>query len=121
MRKDRKATRVPTRFRIRKKISGDESRPRVAVYRSLQHIYLQAIDDANGTTLVHVSSKDADVSKKLKKRGSNVAAATEVGSKMAKSLKDKGVSTVLFDRGGFVFHGRIKAAAEAMRKAGIKF
>ena len=121
MGKDSKKSRVSVRYRIRKKISGQPDRPRIAVFRSARHFYLQAIDDSTGRTLVQASSLDADVAKAIKKNGGNVKAAGEVGSLMAKRLKDKGIADILFDRGGFIYHGRVKAAAEAMRKAGLKF
>ena len=120
MRKDRKLTRQPARRRIRGKISGTEQRPRVAVYRSIKNITLQAIDDSSGQTLAQCSSLNKELVKKAKSSGT-VAAATEVGNAMAKALKDKGIETIVFDRGGFIYHGRVKAAAEALRKAGLKF
>lgn len=121
MAKDRKTARRRVRYGIRKKIAGTAERPRVAVYRSLQHLRLQAIDDDSGTTLAAVSSLDPDMRKKLKGRGGNVAAAAAVGEKMAKTLKERGLEKIVFDRSGFVYHGRVKAAAEAMRKGGITF
>ena len=122
MRKDRKLSRVPARRRVRSKVRGSESRPRVAAFRSLRHFYLQAIDDDSGKTLAHVTSRDGELSAAVGKSGSgSVKASEEVGKLMAQRLKDKGIEGIVFDRGGFVYHGRIKAAAEAMRKAGIKF
>jgi large subunit ribosomal protein L18 len=121
MAKDRKAARRRIRYRIRKKIFGTAERPRVAVSRSLCHIQLQAVDDLAGATLAVASSLDPALRKKLKSRGSNVKAAEEVGALMAKKLKDKKLDTIVFDRGGFIYHGRVKAAAEAMRKGGISF
>lgn len=120
MRKDRRVTRQSARRRIRGKISGTTQRPRVAVFRSVNNIALQAIDDSSGTTLAQCSSLNKELLKKAKK-GGTVAAATEVGSAMAQALKDKGIENIVFDRGGFIYHGRVKAAAEAMRKAGLKF
>lgn len=121
MRVDRKLSRVPSRYRIRKKVIGVAERPRVAIYRSLKHIYLQAVDDAQGQTLVSASSMDADLRAKLKSGGGNIKGAGIVGELMAQRLKEKGIDKIVFDRGGFIYHGRIKAAAEAMRKAGIQF
>lgn len=122
MRKDRKLVRVPARRRVRSKVQGSESRPRVAAFRSLRHFYLQAIDDTTGKTLAHVTSRDGELAAKLGKCSSGSVKASEfVGELMAQRLKDKGIEGIVFDRGGFVYHGRIKAAAEAMRKAGIKF
>jgi large subunit ribosomal protein L18 len=121
MSKDRKAARKRIRYRIRKRVIGTAERPRVAVSRSLHHLRLQAVDDASGSTVAFVSSLDPDLRKKLKGGGSNVKAAAEVGAKMAKVLKEKGLETIVFDRGGFIYHGRVKAAAEAMRKGGLTF
>lgn len=121
MKIDRKLSRVPSRYRIRKKVIGVAARPRVSIFRSLKHIYLQAVDDSQGTTLVSASSKDADLRTKLKGGGGNVKGAGVVGELMAKRLKEKGIEQIVFDRGGFLYHGRVKAAAEAMRKAGIQF
>ena len=106
--------------RIRKKISGSPARPRLAVFRSQSHIYAQLIDDEAGTTLAHASSLDKDLRAK-QKRGATVEAAKAVGSLIATRAKEKGVETVVFDRGGFQYHGRIKALADAAREAGLKF
>ena len=107
--------------RIRKKISGSPARPRLAVFRSQSHIYAQLIDDEAGTTLAHASSLDKDLRGDKKKRGATVDAAKAVGSLIATRAKEKGVETVVFDRGGFQYHGRIKALADAAREAGLKF
>jgi large subunit ribosomal protein L18 len=101
-------------------MSGTAQRPRLAVYRSLGHIYVQAIDDANGVTLVAASSVDKDLRKGLK-GGGNVAAAKMVGKAIAERLKEKGLEQVVFDRGGYLYHGRVKALADAAREAGLKF
>jgi large subunit ribosomal protein L18 len=93
----------------------------VAVYRSLNQLYLQVIDDDDGRTLASASSLDPALRKQLKGRGGSIKAAEAVGAQMAKSLKAKGLKSIVFDRGGFVYHGRIKAAAEAIRKGGISF
>ena len=106
--------------RIRKKIRGSEGRPRLAVHRSQAHIYAQVIDDDAGRTLVAASSRDKDVRAKLKS-GGNLAAAKEVGGLVAVRAKQKGIDKVVFDRGGFQYHGRIKALADAARAAGLKF
>lgn len=106
--------------RIRKKIAGSSARPRLAVFRSQAHIYAQVIDDDLGSTLCTASSLDKDVKGKFK-RGSNVGAAKAVGQLLAERAKQKGVSAVVFDRGGFQYHGRIKALADAAREAGLKF
>jgi large subunit ribosomal protein L18 len=117
---DRDATRRRIRYRIRKKVSGTAERPRLAVFRSEKHIYAQAIDDGSGRTLAHASTLDADVKGKVK-RGGNVDAAKAVGGIIAARLKDKGIEGVVFDRGGYLYHGRIKALADAAREAGLKF
>jgi large subunit ribosomal protein L18 len=104
--------------RIRQKVSGTEARPRLAVFRSLKHIYAQVIDDAKGNTLVAASSaeKKAAIS-----NGGNVGGAKEVGKLIAQRAKDKGVTKVVFDRGGYLYHGRVKALADAAREGGLEF
>ena len=105
--------------RIRKKISGTPERPRLAVFRSQAHIYAQVIDDGTGRTVCAASSLDETL--KGAKRGANVAAAKAVGSLIATRAREKGVDAVVFDRGGFQYHGRIKALADAAREGGLKF
>jgi len=106
--------------RIRKKISGTNYRPRLAVFRSARHIYVQAIDDDQGNTLA--SSSTLVIQKSLKKIYSgNKEAAKAVGADIAKKLLDKSISSAVFDRGGYVFHGRIQALAQGAREAGLKF
>jgi large subunit ribosomal protein L18 len=105
--------------RIRKKVVGTAERPRMNVYRSLNHIYVQVIDDLHGTTLVAANS---DEGKKGEKRiGGNVAAAKAVGKTIAERAKAKGITKVVFDRGGYIYHGRVKALADAAREAGLQF
>jgi large subunit ribosomal protein L18 len=106
--------------RIRKRLSGSPARPRLAVFRSTKHIYAQIIDDSKGTTLIAASTLDADAKKDLK-YGGNIAAAKAVGKLVAERAKQKGIDAVLFDRGGYLYHGRVKALAEAAREAGLKF
>ncbi len=118
--KTRSAIRHRIQQRIRKKISGTQERPRLAVFRSQSHIYAQVVDDDMGKTLCAASSLDKDVKAKAE-RGSTIAAATEVGDLIAGRAKDKGIADVVFDRGGFQFHGRLKALAEAARKGGLNF
>jgi large subunit ribosomal protein L18 len=115
----RNATRKRVHQRIRARMSGTAQRPRLNVYRSLNHIYTQVIDDANGTTIASAST----VSKKGegKKTGGNVAAAKEVGKLIAQRAQEKGIKKVVFDRGGYLYHGRIKALADAAREAGLEF
>ena len=106
--------------RIRKKISGTNSRPRLAVFRSARHIYVQAIDDDLGYTLA--CSSTLVIQKSLKKKYSgNKDAAKAVGADIAKKLLDKSISSAVFDRGGYVFHGRVQALAQGAREAGLKF
>jgi large subunit ribosomal protein L18 len=101
-------------------VSGTSERPRLCVYRSLDHIYAQVIDDRSGKTLVAASSSDKETKKGLK-GGGNVAAAKIVGKAIADRAKAAGVSKVVFDRGGYKYHGRVKALADAAREAGLKF
>ena len=102
--------------RIRRKVNGTSEKPRLSVFRSLNHIYVQAIDDASGKTLLSASSKDV----KAKGTG-NKDAAKLVGELIASKCKEKGINAVVFDRGGYIYHGRVKALAEAARTAGLKF
>lgn len=104
--------------RLRNKIQGTESCPRLAVYRSLKHIYAQIIDDAKGITLVSASSKDKELGLA---HGGNVESAKAVGADLAKKAIAKKIKAVVFDRGGFLFHGRVKALADAAREAGLEF
>ena len=106
--------------RIRKKISGTNTRPRLAVFRSARHIYVQAIDDYVGSTLA--ASSTVAIQKSLKKiYTGNKEAAKAVGTDVANKLMEKSISSVVFDRGGFIFHGRVQALAEGAREAGLKF
>ncbi|HTS04830.1 MAG TPA: 50S ribosomal protein L18 [Candidatus Eisenbacteria bacterium] len=105
--------------RIRKKLQGTSDRPRLNVYRSLNHIYVQVIDDLNGKTLVSAST--AEGKKEARNKGGNVASAKAVGKTIAERAKEKGVTKVVFDRGGYIYHGRVKALADAAREAGLKF
>jgi len=105
--------------RIRKKMQGTAERPRLNVYRSLNHIYVQVIDDLHGTTLVSAST--AEGAKDARKTGGNVASAKAVGKVIAERAKAKGVTKVVFDRGGYIYHGRVKALADAAREAGLQF
>jgi large subunit ribosomal protein L18 len=110
----RNAIRQRIHDRIRRKLAGTGERPRLNVYRSLNHIYAQVIDDQTGQTLASASSI------KLK-TGGNVAAAREIGKKVAELAVEKGIKKVVFDRGGYIYHGRIKALADAAREAGLDF
>jgi large subunit ribosomal protein L18 len=106
--------------RIRRKIAGTEQRPRLCVYRSLNHIYAQVVDDRTGATLVAASSVEKDIRSSLKS-GGNLEAAKLVGKTVAEKAKAKGIEAVVFDRGGYLYHGRVKALADAAREIGLKF
>ena len=106
--------------RLRKGIEGTAERPRLAVFRSQQHIYAQVIDDTAGRTLVSASTLDPELKKELA-NGRTVEAATKVGAVIAERAKAKGIDKVVYDRGGFLYHGRIAALAEAAREAGLEF
>ena len=107
-------------LRVRKKIAGTPERPRLAVFRSLNHIYAQVIDDTSGRTLAAVDSRAPDFRQKVK-AGGNVAAAKIVGELLAQRAKARGINQVVFDRGGYQYHGRVKALADAARAAGLGF
>jgi len=102
--------------RIRRRVKGTEERPRLAVFRSVKHIYAQVIDDAKGHTVVAASS-----SEKSGSNGGNVAGAKAIGKLVAERAKGKGIKAVVFDRGGYQYHGRVKALADAAREAGLEF
>ena len=116
--KQRIEARGRIRERIRSKVSGTAERPRLAVKKSLKHIYVQLIDDAAGRTIAAASTREKEASVK---GGSNQAAAKAVGALIAKKAKDKGVKRVVFDRGGYQYHGNIKALADAARENGLEF
>ena len=129
---EKKKIRSRVHKRIRQKLRGTAERPRLAVFRSVAHIYAQVIDDAQGRTLVAASSvakdakparaaKGAKTPKTTKTGGGNVAAAKVIGKLVAERAKQKGIAKVVFDRGGYPYHGRIKALAEAARAAGLEF
>jgi large subunit ribosomal protein L18 len=117
MRGSRSDARRRRHFRVRKTVSGSGARPRLAVYRSNRYIYAQIIDDDGGHTLAAASSREAA----LRERTLTVETAAEVGKLIAARATEAGVSSVVFDRGGFPFHGRVKAVAEAAREAGLRF
>jgi large subunit ribosomal protein L18 len=106
-------------FRIRAKMSGTATRPRLNVYRSLNHIYTQLIDDASGVTIASASTMSPKGTER--KPGGNVEAAKMVGKLIAERAQEKGIKKVVFDRGGYLYHGRIKALADAAREAGLEF
>jgi large subunit ribosomal protein L18 len=117
--RQRNVIRQRVHTRIREKMSGTAERPRLNVYRSLNHIYTQLIDDLNGVTIASASSKGKKGEDKS--YGGNVAAAAEVGKLIAERAKEKGIKKVVFDRGGYLYHGRVKALADAAREAGLDF
>lgn len=114
---DRKAERERRHARVRTKISGTAERPRLCVYRSNKNLFVQVIDDVNGTTLAAASTLD----KEVKNKHANSEAAKEVGALIAKRAQDKKIKTVVFDRSGYLYHGIIKDLAEAAREAGLEF
>ncbi|GHU58319.1 50S ribosomal protein L18 [Clostridia bacterium] len=116
----RKTARIKRHFRIRNQISGTPARPRLSVYRSNQHIYAQVIDDVAGKTLVAASTLEKDIAKSLKNT-SNIEAAKAVGTAIAKKATAKNIESVVFDRGGYVYHGKVKALADSARESGLKF
>ncbi len=115
--KDKNIQRLKRHTRVRAKISGTTERPRLAVYRSNAHIYAQIIDDEKGVTLCAASSNE----KGFEGIGSNKAAAKKVGEKIAERAKEKGIETVVFDRGGYIYHGRVSELASGAREGGLKF
>jgi large subunit ribosomal protein L18 len=119
----KKDRRQRVRLRARKRYAGSADRPRLAVFRSVSHIYVQAIDDATGTTLAAASSSEPTVKAQLsgEVRPGNRGGAATVGRVVAERLKEKGITRVVFDRGGFLYHGRVRAVAEAAREAGLEF
>jgi large subunit ribosomal protein L18 len=114
---DNNEIRMRIHKRIRRKVQGTAERPRLAIFRSVAHIYAQVIDDAKGSTLVSASS----IEKATKTNGGNVAAAKAIGKTVAERAKEKGIKRVVFDRGGYQYHGRVKALADAAREAGLEF
>jgi large subunit ribosomal protein L18 len=118
-RQNTRAARIKRHRRLRAKLEGSSERPRLAVFRSLNHIHVQVIDDSTGTTLVAAS--DAEPALRGKVEGNKTDVAKAVGEAVAKRALERGISRVVFDRGGFVYHGRVKALAEAARGAGLEF
>ena len=115
--KHRVEARTRIRTRIRRKVRGTTERPRLAVFRSLKHMYAQVIDDSTGQTIASASTLEKDAAAK----GANTNAAKAVGALIAKKAKDKGITRVVFDRGGYNYHGNIKALADAARENGLEF
>jgi len=121
--KTREDRRNRIKLRLRKRLAGDQERPRLTVYRSLSHIYVQVIDDMTGRTVAAAATTEPTVKSGLtgKTRGNNKAGAELIGQTIAQRLKDKGITKVVFDRNGYLYHGRIQAVADAARKAGLEF
>ena len=121
--KTTKDRRVRIALRQRKRISGTPERPRLRVFRSVAHIYAQVIDDMSGQTLAAAASTEPSLKPVFSKnvRGGNLAGAKALGKTIAERLQEKGIKRVVFDRGGFLYHGRIKAVADAAREAGLEF
>jgi large subunit ribosomal protein L18 len=119
--KEDRRTRI--KYRLRKRIAGSAARPRLTVFRSLAHIYAQVVDDATGRTVAAASTVEPSVKGSLATGGTggNLAGAQAIGRTIAQRLLDKGVSRVVFDRNGFLYHGRVKAVADAAREAGLEF
>ena len=110
------------KFRIRKRVRGTGERPRLTVFRSVSHMYVQVVDDASGRTIAAASTVEPAVKGTLAKAGGgNVGGATAIGKTIAERLLEKGVTRVVFDRNGFLYHGRVKAVADAAREAGLEF
>jgi large subunit ribosomal protein L18 len=117
---DRKRTRVKRHLRLRCHLAGSQERPRLCVYRSNKHIYAQIVDDASAKTIAFAGTLDPELKGKMKKTWDREAAKT-VGQLIAKRAKAKGIDAVVFDRGGYIYHGRVAAVAEAAREAGLNF
>lgn len=117
----RAEARVKRKKRVRKKISGTPESPRLTVFRSLKHIYAQVIDDTTAKTLVESSSLSKEIQSKVNEKGSNKEGASLVGKSVAERALKKGIKKVVFDRNGFLYHGRVKSLAEAAREAGLEF
>lgn len=116
----RKEARLKRHYRLRNKLSGTPESPRLCVFRSNKHIYAQIIDDVAGNTIVAASTMEKNIASDLKNT-SNIEAAKAVGTAVAKKAIDKGINTVVFDRGGYIYHGKVKALADSAREAGLQF
>jgi len=117
---DKNKARLRRHLRVRKKIKGSPERPRLNVFRSSKHMYAQIIDDTSGTTLCAASTLDKGLREEIT-NGGNVDAARKVGQLIAQRAKEKGITKVVFDRGGYLYHGRVQALADAAREAGLEF
>ena len=121
--KTREDRRDRIKYRIRKRVSGSQERPRLTVFRSVTHMYVQVVDDMTGQTIASASTVEPTVKGALPKaaKGGNVEGAKAIGKTIAERLLEKGVKRVVFDRNGFLYHGRVKAVADAAREAGLEF
>ena len=117
---DRRSARVKRHRRVRKHVSGTAERPRLAMYRSLHHISVQLVDDTAGRTLAAASTTEAELRASIQ-GGPTLSAATAVGKAIAARARDQGIESVIFDRGGYLYHGRVRALAEAAREGGLRF
>lgn len=117
----RERARLLRQERVRKRVRGTNARPRLCVFRSGKHIYVQVISDENGKTLATASTLSPGISPETKKKSATTSAAKEVGALVAKTCQENGISEVVFDRNGFLYHGRVRALAEGAREAGLKF
>jgi len=117
----RAGARLKRKKRVRKKIRGTPEKPRLCIFRSSKHIYVQVIEDVTGTTIVEASSLSKDIAPIIGKTGGNKSGAAKVGAVIADRLMNKGIKTVVFDRNGFLYHGRVKALSEAARERGLVF
>ncbi len=119
--KEKRQARLRRKIRVRKRVHGTPQRPRLSVYKSLKHIYAQIIDDTQGKTLAAASSLDPELKTKLENISGKIEVARLVGQLVAQRALDKGIKKVVFDRGGFKYHGRVKAVADGAREAGLEF
>lgn len=117
---DKNKARQKRHLRVRKKIQGTQARPRLNIFRSSKHMYAQLIDDVNGVTIAAASTQDKELKGQFE-NGGNAEAAQKVGALVAQRAKEKGISQVVFDRGGYLYHGRVQALADAAREAGLEF
>ncbi len=117
----RERSRLLRRKRMRRKVRGTDIRPRLCIYRSNKHLYAQVISDESGRSLASVSTLSADLKERVQQKTATVSAAKEVGQLIAKKCQKQGIQTVIFDRNGFLFHGQVRAVAEAAREAGLQF
>ena len=117
---NRREARIRRHKRVRKKVWGTNEKPRLSVFKSLKHIYAQLIDDESGITLASASTLSPDIKNQIE-YGGNIESAKFVGESVAKKAVEKGVKTVVFDRGGYIYHGRVKALADAAREVGLRF